>query len=134
MVVWIVLGLLTVPMFLFAPKDSRRRKIKASFSECRGARDATIDQTAFYTDAANVELMKIPSAAKLPNHFSEAIRRPGAQTLGGTQAHRFQVRARRTSKVNSIPGIRTYAATLRHCQVAVKSRRIVLCAHSGTRS
>ena len=52
--------------------------------------DATIDQTTFYTDAVNRELLNVAGGgADLSNHLSrQRLQRHGAQAMGRAEAHR----------------------------------------------
>ena len=53
-IVWIVLSLLTIPMFLMAAKELAPTEDQGiMFGIVEAPADATIDQTTFYTDAMN---------------------------------------------------------------------------------
>jgi len=75
--------------------------------------DATIDQTTFYTEAVNRELLSLPEAAQTfqstfpDNGFSGLVLKP----WGERKRTVFQVVPEVQEKVNRIPGIQTFAAT-----------------------
>src|SRR6476620_8522622 len=59
--VWIALSLLTVPMFMMAPRELAPPEDQSVvFGIVESSADATIDQTAFTAHALNDELMKVP--------------------------------------------------------------------------
>jgi multidrug efflux pump subunit AcrB len=69
-VIWIGLSLLTIPMFIMAPKELAPTEDQGIIlGIVEAAADATIDQTTFYTAEANRRLMSTP------------------ETVGRTQAH-----------------------------------------------
>ena len=114
-IVWIVLSLLAIPMFMMAPKELAPTEDQGFvMGIVEAPADATIDQTTFYTEAVNRELMSVPEAEQtFPDHLSgQRLRRPGAQALGRTQAHRVPDRAGSAEPRSArIPGIRTLVAT-----------------------
>ena len=71
--IWIVLSLLTVPMFILAPKELAPPEDQSIvFGIVEAPADATIDQTTFYSEAANKEFMSIPEQ-KQTFHFSYKV-------------------------------------------------------------
>src|SRR5437899_650189 len=59
--VWIALGLMTVPMFIKAPKELAPPEDQSIvFGIVEAAADATIEQTTFYSEAANRLFMELP--------------------------------------------------------------------------
>jgi multidrug efflux pump len=113
-VVWIVLGLLTIPMFQMAPKELAPPEDQSVvFGIVEAPADATIDQTAFYAEAFNRELMKVPEKQQTfqitfpDNGFSGLVLKPWNER----QRSVFQVAPQLQQIVNKIPGIRASMAT-----------------------
>jgi multidrug efflux pump len=113
-VLWIGLGLLTIPLYLMSSKELapiEDQGFVLAISEAAG--DATIDQTTFYTDAINRELMSVPEALQTfqitfpDNGISGLVLKP----WGERKRTVFQIAPAAQMKVNSVPGIRTYAVT-----------------------
>lgn len=113
---WIGLTLLTIPMFLMvwnskelAPPEDQG--IMLTIVEA--AADATIDQTAFYTDAVGRELLSTKEAERtfqitMPDQgFGGLVLKP----WGERKRKVFDVVPEVQAKVNKIPGIRTMVAT-----------------------
>ena len=79
----------------------------------QAAADATIDQTAFYTEGVNRELLSLPEAAQTfqitfpDNGFSGLVLKP----WGERKRTVFQIVPEVQDKVSRIPGIQTFAAT-----------------------
>ena len=113
-VVWIVLSLLTVPMFIMAPKELAPTEDQG-FVMCivEASADSTIDQTTFYTEALNKELMSTPEAEQTfqitfpDNGFGGLVLKP----WGERKRTVFQVAPEVQAKVSSVPGVRTMVAT-----------------------
>jgi multidrug efflux pump len=62
-IVWLVLGLLAIPLFILAPKELAPAEDQGFvMGIVEAAADATIDQTTFYTEAVNRELLSVPEA------------------------------------------------------------------------
>src|SRR6266403_1975541 len=113
-IVWIVLSLLTIPMFKMAPKELAPAEDQSIvFGIVEAPADATIDQTSFYAEEANKELMKVPEQAQTfqitfpDNGFSGLVLKP----WGERKRTVFQIAPVVQQKVNSIPGIRAFVAT-----------------------
>ena len=113
-VIWIGLSLLTIPMFLFAAKELAPPEDQGIIlGIVEAAADATIDQTAFYTDAVNKELMSTPEAKQtfqitLPDSgFSGLVLQP----WGERKRKVFQILPEVQAKVNTVPGIRVLTVT-----------------------
>ncbi len=108
--VWIVLSLLAVPMFIMAPKELAPVEDQGIiFSIIEAPADATIDQTAFYTDAVNREWMSVPEFGQsfqltFPN---QGIGGMVLKPWGERKRKVFEVLPEVNEKVSSIPGIRT---------------------------
>ena len=113
-VVWIVLSLLAIPMFMLAPKELAPTEDQGFvMGIVEAAADATIDQTTFYTEAVNRELLTIPEESKTfqitfpDNAFSGLVLKP----WGERKRSVFQITPEMQQKVSRIPGIRTFVAT-----------------------
>jgi multidrug efflux pump len=113
-VVWIVLGLLTIPMFINAPKELAPPEDQSIvFGIVEAAADATIDQTTFYSEAANREFMTIPEQRQTfqitfpDNGFAGVVLKP----WGERKRTVFQIAPEVQARVSRIPGIRTFVAT-----------------------
>ncbi len=87
------------------------------------AADATIDQTTFYTDAVNRELLSVPEAEQTfqitfpDNGFAGLVLKP----WGERKRTVFQIMPEVQAKVSSIPGIRTLC---RHAARAARRRAV----------
>ncbi|PWU17387.1 MAG: multidrug efflux protein [Verrucomicrobia bacterium] len=110
---WVVLTLLTIPMFLFAWKSKELVPTEDQgfvLAIVQAPADATIDQTSFYADALNKELMSVPEAAQTfqltfpDNGFSGLVLKP----WGERKRTVFQITPEMRDKVSAIPGIQTY--------------------------
>jgi multidrug efflux pump len=113
-IVWLVLALLAIPLFMLAPKELAPAEDQGFvMGIVEAAADATIDQTIFYTEAVNRELLSMPEAAQTfqitfpDNGFSGLVLKP----WGERKRTVFQIVPEVQAKVSSIPGIRTFAAT-----------------------
>jgi multidrug efflux pump len=113
-IVWAVLGLLTVPMFLMAPKELAPTEDQSIvFGIVEAAADATIDQTTFYAEAVNRQLQSVPEQAQTfqitfpDNGFSGMVLKP----WGERKRTVFQITPEVQKKVSSITGLRVLMAT-----------------------
>ncbi len=113
-VVWIGLSLLTIPMFMLAPKELAPTEDQSIvFGIVEAPADATIDQTTFYTEEVNRQLMSTPEANQtfqitFPNNgFGGLVLKP----WGERKRSVFKIVPEVQAKVNKIPGIRTLTAT-----------------------
>ncbi len=113
-IVWIVLSLLAIPMFMMAPKELAPPEDQSIvFGIVEAAADATIDQSTFYSEAANRELMKVPENAQtfqmiFPDHgFAGLVLKPWEERKRSV----FDIAPQVQQKVGAIPGIRTFVAT-----------------------
>ncbi len=113
-VVWLVLGLLTIPLFLMAPKELAPAEDQGFvMGIVEAAADATIDQTTFYTEAVNRELLSVPEASQTfqitfpDNGFSGLVLSP----WGERKRTVFRLVPEVQEKVSRISGIRTMVAT-----------------------
>ena len=113
-IVWITLSLLAIPMFIMAPKELAPAEDQSIvFGIVEAAADATIDQTTFYTEAVNRELMSLPEASQTfqvtfpDNGFAGLVLKP----WGERKRTVFKITPEVQQKVSAIPGVRTFAAT-----------------------
>jgi multidrug efflux pump len=113
-IVWIVLSLLTVPMFTMAPKELAPPEDQSIvFGIVEAAADATIEQTTYYSEAANREFMNIPEQRQTfqitfpDNGFAGVVLKPWEERKRTV----FQIAPVVQAKVGAIPGIRTFVAT-----------------------
>jgi multidrug efflux pump len=113
-IVWIVLSLLSIPMFILASKElapTEDQGIILGIVETPA--DATIDQTSFYTDAINREWMKVPEFERsfqitFPNSaFGGLVLKP----WGERKRTVFQILPEVQQALGQIPGVRVVSAT-----------------------
>jgi len=111
-IVWLALTLLTVPMFLMAWTSKDLAPVEDQgfvMGIVEAAADATIDQTVFYTEAVNREMLKVPEAMQTfqitfpDNGFAGMVLKP----WGERKRTVFQVTPEVQQQVSRIPGIRT---------------------------
>jgi multidrug efflux pump len=112
--VWIVLSVLTVPMFIMASKELAPTEDQGFIlGIVEAPADATIDQTRFYTAAVNQEWMKVPEFQRSfqitfpDNGFGGLVVKPWGQRQRSVFAIQPEVQA----AVNQIPGVRVVSAT-----------------------
>jgi len=113
-IVWIVLSLLTIPMFILAPKELAPTEDQGVIlSIVEAPADATIDQTVFYTDALNHDWLQVPEAERSfqitfpDNGFGGLVLKP----WGERKRNVFQILPEVQQKVAAIPGIRATTVT-----------------------
>ncbi len=113
-IVWLVLGLLSIPLFTMAPKELAPAEDQGFvMGIVEAAADATIDQTTFYTEAVTREMLSMPEAAQIfqitfpDNGFSGLVLKP----WGERKRTVFQITPEVQGKVSSIPGVRTFMTT-----------------------
>jgi len=113
-VIWIFLSLLTIPMFILAPKElapSEDQSFVLGIVEAPA--DATIDQTTFYTDAINRELLATPERQQTfqitfpDNGFAGLVLKP----WGERKRSVLKVVPEVQKRVSTIPGVRAMVAT-----------------------
>jgi multidrug efflux pump len=112
--IWIALSLLTIPMFLMAPRElAPPEDQNIVFGIVEAPADATMDQISFYTHALNDELMKVPEEAQTfqliiqERSFAGLVLKPWEKRKRTV----FQVAPEVQEKVSRIPGIRAFVAT-----------------------
>ncbi|HEY5910312.1 MAG TPA: efflux RND transporter permease subunit [Verrucomicrobiae bacterium] len=113
-VVWLALGLLSIPMYQMAPKELAPSEDQSiCFAIVEAPADATIDQTAYYTEAVNREFMSTPEEARTfqvtfpDNGFAGLVLKP----WGERKRTVFTILPEVQKKVSQVPGIRTMVAT-----------------------
>jgi len=109
--VWLALTLLTVPMFIMAWQTKELAPAEdQSFllAVVEAPADATIDQTSFYTEAVNRELLSVPEALQTfqitfpDNGFGGLVLKP----WGERKRTVFEISPQVQQRVSRIPGIR----------------------------
>jgi multidrug efflux pump len=85
-IVWVALSLLAIPFFIMSPKELAPMEDQSIvFGIVEAPADATIDQTTFYTEAVNRELMSVPEAEQTfqvtfaNNGFAGLVLKPWGQ-------------------------------------------------------
>lgn len=113
-IIWITLSLLAIPMFIMAPKELAPAEDQSFvFGIVEAAADATIDQTTFYADAVNRELMSLPEASQTfqvtfpDNGFAGLVLKP----WGERKRSVFKITPDVQQRISRIPGVRAFAAT-----------------------
>lgn len=113
-VIWIVLSLMAIPLFMMSPKElAPVEDQNLVMNIVEGAADATVDQTTFYTEALNRELMRVPEMRQTfqltfpDNGFAGLVLKPWTQRKRSV----FQVAAEVQQQVRRIPGIRILVVT-----------------------
>lgn len=112
--IWGVLSLLTIPMFMMASKELAPAEDQSiAFSIIEAPADATIDQTRFYTELVNRELMATPEYANtfqmtMPdNGFAGLVLKPWGVRDKPVSTISTEVQER----LGKIPGVRSMVAT-----------------------
>lgn len=113
-IIWIALSLLALPFFQMAPKELAPSEDQSVvFGVIEAAADATIDQTMFYTEEINRQLLQLPETDKsfqisFPNNgFVGVVLKPWGQR----KRNAFQLTPVVQAAASEIPGVRTMAAT-----------------------
>jgi multidrug efflux pump len=113
-IVWIVLSLLVPVLYTMAPSELAPVEDQGFiFGIVDAAADATIDQTTFYTDAINREMMKIPETERTfqitfpDNGIAGMVLKP----WGERKRTVFQVNPEISGKLAQIPGVRPMMVT-----------------------
>ncbi|GIX49843.1 MAG: acriflavine resistance protein B [Limisphaera sp.] len=111
---WLGLSLLVIPMYQMAPKElAPAEDQNVVFGIVEAPADATVEQTTFYTELLNQELLKVPEALQTfqitfgDNGFSGLVLKPWSQR----ERTVFEVVPEVQQAVNRIPGIRTMVVT-----------------------
>ena len=110
-IVWIVLSLLTIPMFMFSGAELAPTEDQGfAFGIVEAAADATIDQTSFYTDQQAKMMLNTPDVFQTfqitfpDNGFGGMVVKP----WGERKRTIFKIIPEVQAKVNMIPGVRTF--------------------------
>jgi multidrug efflux pump len=113
-VVWLGLSLLSIPMFMSAPKELAPPEDQSvAFGIVEAPADATIDQTVFYAEEMNRVLMSTPERSQTfqitfpDNGFSGMVLKP----WGERKRTVFEVTPEVQAKISQIPGVRAMLAT-----------------------
>ena len=111
---WLGLSLLVIPMYQMAPKElAPPEDQNVIFGIVEAPADATVEQTTFYTELLNQELLKVPEAMQTfqitfgDNGFSGLVLQPWSRR----ERTVFEVVPEVQQAVNRIPGIRTMVVT-----------------------
>jgi multidrug efflux pump len=114
--VWVGLILLMIPMGMMSWRAKELAPAEDQsiiFGIVEAPADATIDQTTFYSEAVNRELMKVPDKGQTfqitfpDNGFSGLVLKP----WGERKRSVFELVPQVQKSVSSIPGVRTLMAT-----------------------
>ncbi len=124
-VVWIALSLLTIPMFYFAPKELAPTEDQGFIINIvEAAADATIDQTTFYTEAVNRELMSVPDHQKPSRSLSRTMVSPASCSSPGASGPTRSSRSCLwcSGRLAASPASALLRLPLRPCRAADHSR------------
>ncbi|MFO1477489.1 MAG: efflux RND transporter permease subunit [Verrucomicrobiota bacterium] len=112
--IWIGLSVLAFPLYILAPKELAPTEDQGFILGIVDApANATIDQTAFYTDAVNRGVKSMPDVDQTfqitfpDNGFMGLVLKP----WGERKRTVFQVAPEVQSKVSQVPGVQTMVAT-----------------------
>jgi multidrug efflux pump len=108
--VWIVVSLLTIPMYAMSPKELAPTEDEGViFGIIDASADSTVDQTSRFTAAVNQAYLSVPET-----QFTFQITRPNSgfagmvvHPWGKRQRNIFQILPEVQQKVRAIPGVRT---------------------------
>jgi multidrug efflux pump len=110
-IVWIGLSLLSIPLFMMAPKELAPAEDQGfTFGIVDAAADATIDQTVFYTEEVYRQLMSLPESQQTfqitfpDNGFGGVVFKP----WGKRKRTAFELIPILQAKMNEIPGINVF--------------------------
>jgi multidrug efflux pump len=110
-IVWIVLSLLTVPLYMLANKELAPTEDQGfMFGAVQFDANATIDQRSYYADEVNKLMMSVPEKDRTFQLTSLN------QSIGGLvlkpwderKRTAFQIQPEIQAKVNSVPGVKAY--------------------------
>ncbi len=110
-IIWLVLGLLAIPLYKLAPKELAPTEDQSFlFGAVEASANSSIDQTVFYSDAVNQQLMSLPETIQTfqvsfpDNGFAGVVLKP----WGERKRSIFKVMPEVQRKVSSIPGVRSF--------------------------
>jgi multidrug efflux pump len=110
-VLWIGLSLLVFPLYQMAPKELAPTEDQSFlFGAVEAPADATIEQTMFYTEQVNRQMMSLPEASQTfqitspSSGFGGVVLKP----WGERKRTVFEILPELQKKVNSVPGIRPF--------------------------
>ncbi len=111
--VWITLSLLTIPLYLMAPKELAPTEDQSVlFGVVEASANSSIDQTSFYTEAVNREMLSVPEAlqtfqATFPdNGFAGLVLKPWGERKRAV----FSIMPEAQKKISTVPGVRCFVA------------------------
>lgn len=112
--VWLGLSLACIPMFMLAPKELAPSEDQSvAFAIVEAPADATIDQTSFYTEVLNRQLMAVPEYQKTfqmtfpDNGFAGLVLKP----WGERERTVSEIVPEVQKTASTIPGVRAMIAT-----------------------
>ena len=110
-IVWIVLSLLTIPLYMFANKELAPTEDQGFlFGAVQFDANATIDQRSHYADAVNDLMMSVPEKDRtfqltsLDQSIGGLVLKPWGERKRTT----FQLQPEIQAKVNSVPGVKAF--------------------------
>jgi multidrug efflux pump len=110
-IIWIVLSVLTVPLYMFANKELAPTEDQGFlFGAVQFDANATIDQRSHYADEVNKLLMTVPEKDRtfqltsLDQSISGLVLKPWGERKRTT----FQMQPDIQAKVNSVPGVKAF--------------------------
>jgi multidrug efflux pump len=114
LLIWVALSLLAVPLYMMSPEELAPAEDQSIlFGIVEAPADATIDQTAFYTDACNKEMMSLTEANETfqvtfpDNGFAGLVLKPWKDRKRSV----FKVSPDLQAKFAKMPGIRAMVGT-----------------------
>jgi hypothetical protein len=125
--VWIVIGLLTVPMFRMSAKELAPTEDQGViFGIVDAAANATLDQTSRYAAAVNEAFLSVPETDftfQITQLSLLGLRRHGGQALGGARADHLRDPARGAAEsCTAFPASRSSRSRRRPCPAAASFR------------
>lgn len=113
-VIWISLSLLSIPLFMMSSKELAPTEDQSFlFGIVEAPANSTIDQTTFYTDVLNREMLSFPESEKTfqitfpDNGFGGLVLKP----WGERKRSVFELSPLVQEKLSSVPGVRAFVAT-----------------------
>ncbi len=110
-IIWIVLSVLTIPMYMFANKELAPNEDQGVvFGFVQSDANASIDQRSFYADKVNDLLMKVPEKDRtfqitsLDQSITGLVLKPWSERKRTV----FQIQPEIQARVNSVPGVKAF--------------------------
>jgi multidrug efflux pump len=110
-IVWIVLSLLTIPLYMLASKELAPTEDQGfMFGAVLFDANATIDQRSFYADEVNKLLMSVPEKDRTfqLTSLDQSIGGLVLKPWGKRTRTAFQIQPQIQQLVNSVPGVKAY--------------------------